>query len=147
MIIFPDISPEIFSVTLFGVTLALRWYALSYIAGFICALQIMKFFVAKENLWEKQTPPFTATVADSILTYLIVGVIVGGRLGYVIFYNFEYYSSSPLSILRIWDGGMAFHGGFIGVIVAIVIFCRRNKLSLWSTADLIAVDHNEIFCC
>lgn len=139
MITFPDISPEIFSVSLFGVNFALRWYALSYIVGFICALQIMKFFVSKESLWDKQTPPFKASIADSILTYLIIGVIVGGRLGYVIFYNFEYYVLNPLSIIRIWDGGMAFHGGFIGVILAIILFCHKNKLPLWSTADLIAV--------
>jgi len=139
MITFPDISPEIFSVSLFGVNFALRWYALSYIVGFICALQIMKFFVSRENLWEKKAPPFKANIADSILTYLILGVIIGGRLGYVIFYNFEYYFSNPLSVIRIWDGGMAFHGGFIGVILAVILFCWRKKISLWSTADLIAV--------
>ena len=139
MVPFPDISPEVFSITIFGTNIALRWYALSYIFGFICALQIMKFFVKRQSLWSNKNPPMSAEVAESFLTYLIVGVIFGGRLGYVIFYNLDYYLEKPLDILKIWDGGMAFHGGFIGVICAVIIFCRANAIKLWSTADLIAV--------
>ena len=118
MIPFPDISPEIFSIELFGLELALRWYALSYILGFICALWLMKFFVVRKQLWAFENPPLSKDQADSFLTYLILGVIIGGRAGYVFFYNLEYYSLNPLAIFRIWDGGMAFHGGFIGVIAA-----------------------------
>ncbi len=99
----------------------------------------MKFFVVRKRLWALDNPPLSADQADSFLTYLILGVIIGGRLGYVLFYNLEYYILNPLAILRIWDGGMAFHGGFIGVIVAVTLFCQTNKLMLWSTADLIAV--------
>ena len=139
MILFPDISPEIFSFELFGISLALRWYAVSYILGFICALTLMKFFVARKLLWQSEKPPLSENQADAFLTYLILGVIIGGRLGYVFFYNLEYYALNPLAIFRIWDGGMAFHGGFIGVIAAVILFCRANKLLLWSTADLIAV--------
>jgi phosphatidylglycerol:prolipoprotein diacylglycerol transferase len=139
MIPFPNISPEIFSIELFGINLALRWYAVSYILGFICALRLMKFFVLRKHLWVSENPPFSGDQADSFLTYLIIGVIIGGRLGYVFFYNLEYYVLNPLAIFRIWDGGMAFHGGFIGVIAAVILFCRSNKLPLWSTADLIAV--------
>ena len=139
MIPFPDISPEIFSIELFGINLALRWYAVSYILGFICALALMKYFVGRKLLWSSENPPLSKDQADSFLTYLILGVIIGGRLGYVFFYNFEYYSLHPLTILRIWDGGMAFHGGFVGGIVAVILYCWANKLSLWPTADLIAV--------
>ena len=139
MIPFPDISPEIFSIELFGINLALRWYAVSYILGFICALQLMKFFVVRKHLWVMGKPPISPDQADGFLTYLILGVIIGGRLGYVFFYNPEYYFSNPLDIFRIWDGGMAFHGGFIGVILAVLWFSKANKLLLWSTADLIAV--------
>jgi phosphatidylglycerol:prolipoprotein diacylglycerol transferase len=139
MILFPDISPEIFSFELFGINLALRWYAVSYILGFFCALKLMKFFVVRKLLWASETPPISEDQADAFLTYLILGVIIGGRLGYVFFYNLEYYALNPLAIFRIWDGGMAFHGGFIGVIAAVILFCRANKLLLWSTADLIAV--------
>jgi phosphatidylglycerol:prolipoprotein diacylglycerol transferase len=139
MIPFPNIGPEIFSIELFGINLALRWYAVSYILGFICALKLMKFFVIRKRLWALESPPFSVYQADSFITYLILGVIIGGRLGYVLFYNLEYFALNPLSILRIWDGGMSFHGGFIGVIVAVILFCRANRLLLWSTADLIAV--------
>ena len=139
MIPFPNINPEIFSFELFGISFALRWYAVSYILGFICALKIMKFFVVRKFLWPSSNPPISKEQADSFLTYLILGVIIGGRLGYVFFYNFNYYAVNPLEILRIWDGGMAFHGGFLGVIVAVVLFCWANGVMLWPTADLIAV--------
>ena len=139
MILFPDISPEIFSFELFGISLALRWYAVSYILGFICALKLMKFFVTRKPLWPSENPPLSENQADAFLTHLILGVIIGGRLGYVFFYNLDYYTLNPIAILRIWDGGMAFHGGFVGVIAAVILFCRANKLSLWPTADLIAV--------
>ena len=139
MIPFPNISPEIFSIELFGINLALRWYAVSYILGFICALRLMKFFVVRKLLWPSDKPPFSTDQADSFLTYLIIGVIIGGRMGYVLFYNLEYYALNPLAIFRIWDGGMAFHGGFIGVIIAVILFCWANRLLLLSTADLIAV--------
>ena len=139
MIPFPNISPEIFSIHLFGINFALRWYAVSYLLGFFCALKLMKFFVRREYLWVLNSPPITEEDADSFLTYLIIGVILGGRLGYVFFYNFDYYLDQPLDILRIWDGGMAFHGGFLGVVLAVIIYCSKNNIPLWSGADLIAV--------
>ena len=122
MISFPDINPEIFSISFFGVDFALRWYAVSYIMGFIIALYIMKTFVSRKLLWSTNGPPLEAEQADSLLTYLILGVIIGGRLGYVLFYNFDYYLINPFAIFRIWDGGMAFHGGFIGVVIAVIAF-------------------------
>ena len=139
MIAFPNISPEIFSINIFGFNLALRWYAVSYILGFIFALMLMKFFVKRKYLWIGKNPPISTEQADSFLTYLILGVIIGGRLGYVVFYNLEYYLLNPFSIFRIWDGGMAFHGGFLGVVISVIIFSRLNGLPLLTTADLIAV--------
>ena len=139
MIPFPNVSPEIFSFSFLGINIALRWYALSYIIGFICALQIMKFCIRRNNLWGADKPPFGPDQADSLLTFLIIGVIIGGRLGYVIFYNFGYYLQNPIDILRVWDGGMAFHGGFIGVILAVLIYFRLNSIPLWSGADLVAI--------
>tara|TARA_Y100000589_G_scaffold327645_1_gene369913 strand:+ start:265 stop:1149 length:885 start_codon:yes stop_codon:yes gene_type:complete len=139
MIDFPDIGPTIFSVSLGGYELALRWYALSYIVGFICALYIMKFLIRRDELWFKQSSPLKVSQADDILTYLIIGVILGGRLGYVLFYNFDYYLSKPLDTIKIWDGGMSFHGGFIGVILAVFLYSKSKGLPLWSVADLIAI--------
>lgn len=139
MILFPDIQPEIFSFSIFGMDIALRWYALSYIVGFIFALYIMKFFLRRKKLWANQTAPMEEEDADNILTYLIIGVILGGRLGYVLFYNAPYYVLNPIDVFRVWDGGMSFHGGFVGVIVAVVFYCRRNGILLFSCADLIAL--------
>lgn len=139
MLAFPNISPEIFSITLFGFELSLRWYALSYIAGFIIAISVMKYCVKRHELWLNKAPPIDQDQADSLLTYLIFGVIVGGRLGYVLFYNLDFYWANPFDIVRVWDGGMAFHGGFLGVIFAAILFCIKNNITIWSAADLIAV--------
>ena len=139
MIPFPNLSPEIFSFNFFGIDFALRWYAVSYIIGFFFAIKLMKFFINRENLWVENKPPISPIQADALLTYLILGVILGGRLGYVLFYNFAYYSANPLDALRIWDGGMAFHGGFLGVCIAVVVYCWLNAVPLWSGSDLIAV--------
>ena len=136
---FPNINPEIFSFDFLGVNFTLRWYAVSYILGFFCAIRIMKYYVGKDHLWSLNKPPINSNQADSLLTYLILGVIVGGRLGYVLFYNLDYYASNPLNIIRIWDGGMAFHGGFLGVCLAVFMYCRANSIPLWSGADLIAI--------
>ena len=139
MIAFPNISPEIFSFTIAGFEVALRWYALSYIIGFILALCVMKFFLRREHLWLYKTAPMDLEQADTFLTYLILAVILGGRFGYVIFYNPEFYIENPEAILRVWDGGMAFHGGFIGVVIAVFGFCKFNGIPLLSAADLIAL--------
>ena len=112
LINFPDIKPEIFTITIWGLDLSLRWYAVSYIIGFIFAIYIMKFSIRKKHLWNNQNPPIDENQADSLLTYLILGVIIGGRLGYVIFYNSDYYFSNFEKIIKVWDGGMSFHGGF-----------------------------------
>ena len=127
--VFPDIDPIIFSIGPF----AIRWYALSYIAGLLIGIKYLASFASKTpNAMNKGE-------TDDFLVWLTLGVIIGGRLGYVLFYNLEYFALNPLSALRIWDGGMAFHGGFIGVILAVLLFCWFNKLALLSTADLIAV--------
>ncbi len=139
MVVFPNISPEIFSINIAGIEFALRWYAVSYILGFIVAILLMKYFLRQGKLWPHGTAPMDVDQAESIITYLILGVILGGRLGYVLFYNFEFYLAHPINIIRIWDGGMSFHGGFLGVVIAAVIYCRYNGIRLLSGADLIAV--------
>jgi phosphatidylglycerol:prolipoprotein diacylglycerol transferase len=136
---FPNIDPEIFSIELMGYHFSLRWYALAYIIGFFVALYIMKYFVKKRFLWRAKVPPMEVEATDRILTYLIFGVILGGRIGYVLFYNLRYYADHPLDILRLWDGGMSFHGGFLGVIVAGAIFCYLNSCNILSAADLISL--------
>lgn len=139
MIQFPNISPEIFSVTIFGVDVALRWYALSYVVGFLIATFLMRYFTSRGRLWRFNTGPLDRNEVDSLITYLIIAVIIGGRLGYVLFYNLDVYLADPTAIVRVWDGGMAFHGGFLGVVVATILYCRHNGIIVWSCADLIAL--------
>ena len=135
---FPDISPEIVSVSLFGMTLALRWYALAYIAGLLIGWRLVVAAVASPRLWSGP-PPMTRDQVERLLTWVIVGVILGGRLGFVLFYQPGHYLTHPLDIAKVWQGGMAFHGGFLGVVVAGWLFCRREGIAMLSVADLLAV--------
>jgi phosphatidylglycerol:prolipoprotein diacylglycerol transferase len=135
---FPDISPEIFSFTLFGTTLALRWYALAYIAGLLIGWRLIVAAVSSPRLWPGE-PPMTRDQVERLLTWVIVGVIIGGRLGFVLFYQPGYYLANPQDIPKVWQGGMAFHGGFLGVVTAGWLFCRREGIPMLSAADLMAL--------
>jgi phosphatidylglycerol---prolipoprotein diacylglyceryl transferase len=135
---FPDISPELFSITLFGFEFALRWYALAYIAGILIAWRLAVVAVRRNSLWLKDKAPLTPTQIEDLLTWIILGVIIGGRLGFVLFYQPGYFLQNPGEILMVWQGGMSFHGGLLGVVVGSWIFVLRHKLPLLSTADLIA---------
>lgn len=137
-ITFPDISPEIFSLDLFGFHIALRWYAMGYIVGIALGWQLLKAALKRDTLWTGGTPMPLAKL-DDLLTYIVLGVIAGGRLGYVLFYKPAYYFANPVEIPQIWTGGMSFHGGFIGVIVAVYIFSLRHKVPLSKLADGIAL--------
>lgn len=138
MIHFPDISPEIFSIPLFGMEFALRWYALAYIAGIVIAWRLAVSALKSPALWPGQKPPMRPEQVEDLLTWIILGVILGGRLGFVLFYQPGYYLSHPSEILRIWQGGMAFHGGLLGVIVAAWAYARRHGVSKLQMADLVA---------
>jgi len=139
MIQFPNISPEIFSITFQGFEFSLRWYAVSYIAGFIAAIYVMRFFLKRDYLWRYRTAPMEVEQIDSFITYLILGVIIGGRVGYVLFYNLPFFLDNPVSIVRIWEGGMSFHGGFLGVVIAVYCFCKFNGIPVLSGSDLVAI--------
>ena len=134
---FPPLSPEIFAVDLWGFHLALRWYALAYIAGLVGGYWLIRRAIRTPRLWPGK-PAMTETQLESLLTWVIVGVILGGRVGYVLFYQPQIYVDDPLQVLRVWEGGMSFHGGFLGVVIAGIAFCRLNKLSMLSTGDMMA---------
>jgi phosphatidylglycerol:prolipoprotein diacylglycerol transferase len=138
MIPFPDISPNLFSVTLFGHEIALRWYALAYIVGILFGWWVVLRAIRTPRLWAGE-PPLTAEQVERLLTWIIVGVILGGRLGYVLFYDLPTYIADPLQIFRVWEGGMAFHGGFAGVVVAALWFCRHEKIPMLSMGGLLAL--------
>ena len=135
---FPEISPDIFSIDLFGMTFALRWYALAYIAGLVIGWRIVTALVRRPALW-RDGPPMSAEQVESLLTWIILGVIIGGRMGFVLFYQPAQFLANPAQILRVWEGGMSFHGGFLGVVVAALIFCRKERIPLLPTADALAV--------
>lgn len=139
MIPFPNISPEIFSIDLFGITFALRWYALAYIAGLLLGWRLIVMAVSRPGLWPKDQPPMTKTQVEDLLTWVILGVVLGGRLGYVLFYRPGYYLSHPNEILMVWEGGMAFHGGFLGVVVATWIWAGRQGVNRLSLGDCLAL--------
>jgi phosphatidylglycerol:prolipoprotein diacylglycerol transferase len=139
MISFPDISPEIFSISIFGFDLALRWYALAYIVGIVIGWRLVVMTVKSARLWPNKTPVMTAAQIEDMLTWIILGVLLGGRIGYVLFYQPDIYLQNPLAILAIWEGGMAFHGGLLGVIVAAWIYTGRQNINRLSAADAIAL--------
>ena len=136
---FPNISPEVFSISVFGFELALRWYALAYIAGILIGWRMVVMTVKTSRLWIKNQPVMTPTQIEDLLTWVILGVIFGGRLGYVLFYQPSYYLQNPSEILYVWQGGMAFHGGLLGVITAGLIFTTRYKIPKLSAADIMAL--------
>ena len=139
MIIFPDISPDIFSVSIGNFELALRWYAMSYILGIILGWRLAVLTIRRSDLWPKNQAPMEPVQIEDLLTYVVIGVIVGGRLGYVIFYKPMEYAANPFDIIKVWQGGMSFHGGLLGVVLATFIYYRRNLVPLLSGADLLAL--------
>jgi phosphatidylglycerol:prolipoprotein diacylglycerol transferase len=138
MIPFPDISPNLFEIEVFGWTFALRWYALAYIAGILFAWWIILRAIRTPQLWAGE-PPLTSEQVERFFTWAVVGVILGGRLGYVLFYDLSTYIADPSQIIRIDKGGMAFHGGFAGVVIAGLWFCRRERIPILSMGDLLAM--------
>jgi phosphatidylglycerol---prolipoprotein diacylglyceryl transferase len=113
--------------------LVIRWYALAYITGLVLGWRVARRLVLR-------TPAVaTALQVDDFLTWATLGVVLGGRLGYVLFYKPAFYLAEPLQIFMVWQGGMSFHGGMLGVAVAIVWFCRRQRISILGFADRVAV--------
>ena len=131
---FPMIDPVAISLGPFQI----RWYALAYVIGLLLAIAYAKWLVRKQEFWKPGRPSMTPEQLDDFMIWALLGVVVGGRLGYVLFYNAPYYLSHPAQILTVWKGGMSFHGGFLGVIVASWLFCRRHGVRLDRLLDLAA---------
>lgn len=135
---FPDLSPELFSISLFGMEFALRWYALAYIVGILIAWRMALVALLRPTLWADEAPPMKPEQLEDLVTWIILGVILGGRLGFVLFYQPAYYLSHPVEILMVWQGGMAFHGGLLGVVIATYLYGRRHQVPILSLGDLVA---------
>ncbi len=139
MIPFPSIDPEIVSITIFDMHIALRWYALAYIMGILLAWRIAYRAVSRADLWPNKTAPMIPTAIEDLVTYCILGIILGGRLGFVLFYQPSYYLANPNEIYQVWLGGMSFHGGFLGVVIGAFLIFRKTKTPILSGADMIAM--------
>lgn len=125
---YPNIDPIIFSIG----SLDVRWYGLAYVAGIFGAWHLGRYYITRFAF------PFTRQQFDDFITWAILGVVLGGRCGFVLFYKPLQYLNDPLSALRLWDGGMSFHGGLLGVILAAYFFCRHHKIPLITLLDLLA---------
>ncbi len=131
---FPEFNPVIFQIGPF----ALRWYALAYVAGILLGWRYAVTLVRNAKLWNGQPPTLTTTQIDDLVLWVTLGVIVGGRLGSVLFDTPDIITRDPLQILMVWKGGMSFHGGLIGVTIALVGFAARQKVDLLKLGDLTA---------
>ena len=138
MIPFPDISPEIVTLSLGGVEFAIRWYAMAYLVGLLLGWWLVQHLMRRPALWGGQAPMQPGQV-EALLTWIILGVVLGGRLGYILFYQPAYYLQNPMEILILWRGGMSFHGGFAGVIVVAWLWAGANGVARLRLADALAV--------
>lgn len=130
---FPNIDPIAFALG----PIVVRWYALAYLAGVGLGLAYGMTLLKRHSLWQNNTPPFTSEQWFDFAFWAVISVIFGGRLGYVLFYNPLFFATHPLQILQTWDGGMSFHGGLIGIVVAIYFFARRHGANPLSGLDLL----------
>lgn len=131
-IAFPNIDPVAFSIG----PLAVRWYALSYIAGLVFAVWYIKRLVLNRRLWGGGRATLTPQQADDVFLWITLGVVLGGRLGYILFYDPIRFLSHPLDMVRLWEGGMSFHGGFLGVVAALYFYGRKVGAGLDRLLDL-----------
>jgi phosphatidylglycerol---prolipoprotein diacylglyceryl transferase len=134
---FPDIDPVLVSVRLFGLELAIRWYALAYISGLLLGWRYVAWLCARPGLWGGAAPMRPEQV-DDLLTWMILGVILGGRLGYVFFYQPGYFLENPAEVLAVWRGGMSFHGGLLGVAAGVILFSLKNRLPILRVGDAVS---------
>ena len=120
---FDPVALEIFS-------LEIRWYSLAYIMGILIGWFLAKKFLIGKNIY---------TRFDDYITYVIIGLILGGRIGYVLFYNLGFYINNPLDVFKLWQGGMSFHGGVLGIIIASILFAKKNNDDVFEYLDVIAL--------
>ena len=128
---FPNFDPVLIQLGPF----AIRWYALSYIAGILLGWLYARAIIRAEKLWGGPAP-MTATDFDDFIVWVTLGIILGGRIGYVLFYNPEYFAAHPLESFELWKGGMSFHGGFTGCVLAVILFAKSRGISVFSLGDV-----------
>lgn len=130
-IAFPVFDPVAISLG----PIAIRWYALAYIGGIVLGWLYARRIIRSEKLWGG-TPPFTVTDFDDFILWVTLGIILGGRTGYVLFYNLSFFAQHPAEIFKLWTGGMSFHGGFMGCVIAVLLFGWKRNISVLSLGDV-----------
>jgi phosphatidylglycerol:prolipoprotein diacylglycerol transferase len=133
-IVFPEIDP----IAIHLGPLAVRWYGLAYFAGILIGWQYARSLVRNDRLWGGRPAPMTVTDIDDFLLWLVIGIVVGGRVGYAIFYQPGHYLDDPLGFFRLWEGGMSFHGGLLGTILAMTLFALNRRIPVLSLFDVCA---------
>ncbi len=131
---FPSISPIMLSLG----PIEIRWYSLAYIVGFLFSWIYIKRLSINKSLYDRKLS-FDSKLVDDLVFYSVIGLIIGARLGYIIFYNLEFYLTNPLNILYVWEGGLSFHGGLIGIIIAALYTSKIYKTKFFELSDLICV--------
>ncbi|MGV3550106.1 prolipoprotein diacylglyceryl transferase [Rhizobium sp.] len=131
---FPDIDPIAFSVG----PLDIRWYGIGYVVSILLGWWYARKIASTPRLWANDTPAMTNIDLDDFLLWAAIGIVVGGRIGFILFYDLSLYLAEPSLILEIWKGGMSFHGGITGTTIAMILFARKRGISAWSLFDVIA---------
>jgi phosphatidylglycerol:prolipoprotein diacylglycerol transferase len=131
---FPEIDPVIVQLG----PLAIHWYGLGYVVGILFSWWYSRRMVSTPHLWAGGVAPMKPEDLDDFLLWAAIGVVAGGRIGYILFYDFARYIENPLAIFAVWQGGMSFHGGMLGTVLAMVLFARSRGISAWSLLDVIA---------
>ncbi|EKF17249.1 prolipoprotein diacylglyceryl transferase [Nitratireductor pacificus pht-3B] len=132
---FPEIDPVAVQLG----PLAIHWYGLGYVVGILLGWWYARRLVGNERLWAGGKPPMTVADLDDFVLWAAVGIVAGGRIGYILFYDLPRYLANPLDILAVWQGGMSFHGGLLGVTLAMILFAIRRGINPWSLFDTIAI--------
>jgi phosphatidylglycerol:prolipoprotein diacylglycerol transferase len=131
---FPSIDPVLVSIG----PLAIRWYALAYVAGILLGWWLARRIAGNAQAWGGLSPIRPVDI-DDVIVWVALGIVLGGRLGYVLFYNPRYFAANPAEILVLWRGGMSFHGGFLGTVLALILFAWKRGIPLLSMLDLAAI--------
>ena len=131
---FPEIDPVLIRLG----PLAIHWYGLGYVVGILFAWWYGKRLLSNERLWGPAGPPIKPEDLDDFIVWAAAGVVLGGRIGYILFYDFARYGENPLAILAVWEGGMSFHGGFAGTTIAMILFARRRGADPWRLFEVVA---------
>ncbi|HEV7251810.1 MAG TPA: prolipoprotein diacylglyceryl transferase [Mesorhizobium sp.] len=131
---FPNIDPVALQIG----PLAIHWYGLGYVVGILFGWWYGRRLLTNERLWAGGVPPMRVSDLDDFLPWAALGIVLGGRLGYILFYDLGRYLENPLDIVALWQGGMSFHGGMLGAILAMVLFSRSRNILPWSMLDVVS---------